>query len=29
MTPFPFINQRVIWCNQQDAFMQAHPDSCT
>jgi maleylacetoacetate isomerase len=29
MTPFPFINQRVIWCNQQDAFIQAHPDSCT
>ena len=26
MTPYPNINQRVIWCNQQHAFQQAHPD---
>tara|TARA_B110000261_G_scaffold163239_1_gene208807 strand:+ start:1499 stop:2125 length:627 start_codon:yes stop_codon:yes gene_type:complete len=27
MTPYPSINQRVIWCNQQSAFQQAHPDT--
>ena len=27
MTPYPNINQRVIWCNQQNAFQQAHPDT--
>ena len=27
MTPYPSINQRVVWCNQQDAFQQAHPDN--
>ena len=27
MTPYPNINQRVIWCKQQSAFQQAHPDT--
>ena len=27
MTPYPNINQRVIWCNQQSAFQQAQPDT--
>lgn len=26
MTPYPNINQRVDWCNQQAEFQQAHPD---
>jgi maleylacetoacetate isomerase len=29
MTPYPTINQRILWCNQQTAFAQAHPDRCT